>query len=743
MNKWKNEKGNTLILVLLITVVFTTLGMGIIAATIGGTKRTVIREEDVDITYEAVKIVDGMISDLSIALKDHQYEIGTLRTDPAANFDPIPLLKSIGDAYEDRSTIEFEDLTEQSPYLINPSESLTRVVEMKVTTKTAETTGDIDRTATKRIIISPLPSFLKYALGSEDGILKLQGSPHFEGNVFANRLEISENAQYKLNNNDDPEKIDTLLPSITGDIFAGTAAADKYESDNFQLSDMLEVLKENYFYKGNVPELKSDSQYQAINFARSFQEELDNRLKKTPIFDKGQLDDTIPANKASNVKIVSPPFDSQITTTTVDGIKQTTYPDPYRLINQGTSSEAQLAGNLVISGTQPLSFQPLYINGDVEIVANNDMNFEDLHVTGMLTIVVNNGTVKLNSTVVNGGGIIINTNENGKLEVNEALFGKKDIIVDNIGELTVNEPIQTDANLAVANQGKFESNAHLLAYEQLSIENSGDLDLLAPEDSTGVQENIFAGTDMTITNEGEEADFTLKNHLVSDRNMTLDMKARAVLTGDILAAGKAAIYSRDAQTDFDGTLFSEKTLIVQGNASDPTGKENDILSVKGVMYAKEQTSVSNLFIEELNDGQLVLLSGGELLITRINEFSNFDDSDELGNSYVPVKDRGVEDPSLKPLKGFFYTDKTAELYGVGSLFYIDGGLFANGDLTVNAIRGEINSIDEADSNNAGIDQKDHYSRFIINHDSDILLENIDALPKVDYLSIYSDQLTVE
>ena len=67
----------------------------------------------------------------------------------------------------------------------------------------------------------------------------------------------------------------------------------------------------------------------------------------------------------------------------------------------------------------------------------------------------------------------------------------------------------------------------------------------------------------------------------------------------------------------------------------------------------------------------MLLSNGNITLCRINVFSN------------------SNNPSIEPLKAFFYTEGSAELYGVGSLFQINGGIFATNTLEINAVRGDI------------------------------------------------------
>jgi hypothetical protein len=154
-------------------------------------------------------------------------------------------------------------------------------------------------------------------------------------------------------------------------------------------------------------------------------------------------------------------------------------------------------------------------------------------------------------------------------------------------------------------------------------------------------------------------------------------------------------------------------------------------------------SSANIFGADNNDKQLVLLSNGNLTITRINEFRNFSMIDEPANF-----NGEVTDSAIKPLQAFFYTHQNAELYGVGSLFYIDGGLFAREHLVINAIRGG-QAKNEEDLKQMTMDgnqptfQTDKYSRFNVKYDKKVLLRRIDDLPLVDELQVIPDAIELQ
>lgn len=114
------------------------------------------------------------------------------------------------------------------------------------------------------------------------------------------------------------------------------------------------------------------------------------------------------------------------------------------------------------------------------------------------------------------------------------------------------------------------------------------------------------------------------------------IKANMLVTGKVTIRGNA---------EFDSAMY---VLKAGTNASDYT------------------TTVEDAEINGFNGSQLVLMSQGPILFNRLKAF----------------------DETVTPIKAFFYTDSSAELYGVGSIFSLKGGFFAKGDLTINAVRGD-------------------------------------------------------
>ncbi|WP_226667181.1 hypothetical protein [Metabacillus litoralis] len=201
----------------------------------------------------------------------------------------------------------------------------------------------------------------------------------------------------------------------------------------------------------------------------------------------------------------------------------------------------------------------------------------------------------------------------------------------------------------------------------------------------------------------------------------------------LVVHGDLVIFTKDKTINLQGNILVTGNLIIEGNNEEGTENENDHLQVDSTIYVLGKSDITNTNIKGLDDKQLVLLSQEDILINRINEFKNITDD-------------------IEKLDAFFYTQKSAELYGVGSLFLIKGGIFARDNLTVNAIRqNEIEKKFGSDPGKLDLSlsikpvnfQKSEQSRFQVEQDLKVLADQIDSLPKVDRFQILLDQPVIE
>jgi hypothetical protein len=653
-----NQRGNTLITVMITSLVVITLGMAVLSASIGGAKRTEVRETDIDITYDGLKLIDEMTADLSANLSLDAFKV--------QNISAAGLTAKLSTYFTSRqgrlaagesiSCVNVVDVTADTPkYLItgseneclgngisslktfgiDPSLQLTRVLEFVVKVKNPENQqGKVNRTIRKRIILSPMPGFLKYAAGAGEETI-INGSPNIAGNVFGKKLTLDKNAHYQLTDGDDKE-METPYSSIFGDIYIDSSEAKYIE--------VMDYLTADKFYHNRLPQLKNDSQFIEVDFQKTINEQI-NLIQQKQGFTQTSTLEELPDGLGQSIRSAYSfnrvSFPGRSTLEGLDGlldedIKNEVDSLSYKLIDTSTASNIQVPGDLVISSvSSELSFPGKIIaDGDIYIIGNQNISLNDIIATGDIHLINLNGEMVVNGNIISAGSINI--------------------------------------------QGK-----STFSFKKAS-----------PAEETGY---MLAGTSLTIE-------------------------------------------SLDSVSTIIGNMIAGADLLIQGNSNEGDLPEDDEVIFDSVIYSGGEAFISNLNISgsEENTKQLILLSGKKLTMTRMNEYKYFAQSEE-GDDFDGI----VTDESIKPLKAFFYTDECADLYGVGSLFHIDGGVFAHDTLEINAIRGEISNIREADLYSTRIDQDLHYSRFNINYNRDILLQKIDALPKTEYLSLFSDEVSVQ
>ncbi len=187
----KNEKGSTLILVLLIFLVLTTLGLAIASATINSGKRTELREEDITENLDALRDLKEGVATVESFVAMNGADLINL---PAKKDYDIAIEKFIKDENASKSNLyKIEDkTTDQSSY--------TKILQIS------------SSAYSQKVYITATPSFLKYALGSRES-LTLNGSPLIEGNIYSKKtLSISNEANYIYDSV--PNSEDTSLPAI-------------------------------------------------------------------------------------------------------------------------------------------------------------------------------------------------------------------------------------------------------------------------------------------------------------------------------------------------------------------------------------------------------------------------------------------------------------------------------------------------------------------------------------------------
>ena len=678
----QNEKGNALITVLLISLVFTTIGLAIVASSISSTKRVETRETDINITYQSKKILEEMTSEMASRLKslplDYQ-EVGTQYiVNESFDRDLASIVitptvsqtltnQTYNESIECLSVIDLSGpnkvafstnkacpehtYAEDTSYSLERETDFTRVLEIiLVTNNPNETEGEITRTLKKRVILSPLPSFLKYAVGTfstdEKEGLFINGSPNINGNIYANQISINKRANYQLRDGTKKD-VAALPPSVTGNVYSSSA-------------NVLSALKESNFYKGEIPSLNHDSQFINIDYNQTFVQRINTMLKKNEKLN------TNPINNISDVATLPTLIQQRISNI---------------VNNQSSASSAIKSVSKQDAPSSVLEDAVDSLSDSFKIVSDyTDLNFAQ--------------TVKIN------GDTVISSN-------NYPITFNKELIVD--GDLYL------------------VSNNDLTLYDKLYV--SGDLHIINFNGNVNLQGDIVTAGNLTLE---------------SVANNTRNINNGITLNGDIFAGKTISIRPLNTTISLNSNMINLDSFTIDGDEKEEESGENDIVKINSVVYTLKDAFVSNINIlglpyidnNKLNQtGQLILLANEKLTITRMNEFNHFNPIRESGFPYLPDEEKTIE-----PLKAFFYTEKSAELYGVGSLFYIKGGIFAKESLEINAIRANrtFSTIKDVPTSSEGM-----LSRFIVDYDQDVLLKGIDALPLVDYLQIIPDEFIIE
>ena len=219
----RNEEGSSLVLVLLVTLIFTVLGLSLLSATVNGTKRTELREDDVQATYIAEKGVDEIVQ--------------SIQTDLINGIGSSGLTIDNYQSFVDQTINSHKSITSLSHQtgvsvakVIRSTQStneLKRVIEV-------ESTGTVNsesKTINKKLEIGPnvIPDVLRYAVGAYDtcqkkknngscdtkgeGNVFLHGGVSIEGDIKVDGDLITTNQGYIRYRNHD-YWIDTYLPTI-------------------------------------------------------------------------------------------------------------------------------------------------------------------------------------------------------------------------------------------------------------------------------------------------------------------------------------------------------------------------------------------------------------------------------------------------------------------------------------------------------------------------------------------------
>ncbi|MFX3623040.1 MAG: hypothetical protein ACE3JP_03080 [Ectobacillus sp.] len=610
----KNERGSTLILVLLISTVFITIGLAIFTVTINGTKRAEIRKTDVATTQSAIGEMNAILSDFKQEVtKLPIAELSTLEYDSKlADIIQKLELKYTG-AISRNAVLSVADQTESALHLKNYKDYFTRYYEVALIYVNDVNNAEpkITKTIKRNVLLSPTPSFLQYAAGSEN-TLQLNGASEIIGNVYGDTITLANKTRYANMLTNAAGSIatqftyqDTLYPSIQG---------------NLIINKQLEIYDRQLKQADSNPQPASGKLNEALRFSGAIR------------IDKQHL---------------------------------------------AAIDYADFTGYFYEKNGTPFIHKA---HGRFSSVDFKETFADKLNKLGFLNIKKED--------------IPDANNKNGHEKIVQAILNGK-------------------SNVKV-------------------ISTTADLSASAAEKVLFIKRQAATGTTTEKNAPAPEAPSTLGHLIEKDAFVISDnVELRNDSSQWLIVDGDLAIYSNQKPISIIGNILVLGNVFIYGNPAD-FGHETDSVSFDSTIYATGKATIYSTNIKGENNGQLVLLSQDDLLITRINEFQN-----AAGD--------------IEPLEAYLYTDKNAELYGIGSLFKIYGGIFAKRELTINAIRQNEMNVPEQLPDATKIDlpivssslQEGQHSRFVVEHNKDILLNQLDALPAVNTLQFIVEDYQIE
>ncbi|WP_417899415.1 hypothetical protein ABN702_03500 [Bacillus haimaensis] len=275
--------------------------------------------------------------------------------------------------------------------------------------------------------------------------------------------------------------------------------------------------------------------------------------------------------------------------------------------------------------------------------------------------------------------------------------------------------------------------------------NNGDIDRLGvlKLDKVDFSKPIVSKESLQMMSSDQAITFEHDIVVTDDLTITSINNNPITLNGDIVVVGDLEFNAYNVPIYHRGTITVLGNLRINGNDVLFDNTDNNTVYFDSTIYNWKESFISNINIKGRDDKQLVLLSRDNITITRINDLYSYTNQFENSSSLEEIMSDSFLNNTISPLDAYFYTEKKAELYGVGSLFYINGGVFAKESLEVNAVRGNIGEVDEVLSIPDALTQNGRKTRFQVIHDPNVLLDQLSRLPLSEKLRVIVDETTIQ
>ncbi|WMT19368.1 hypothetical protein [Parageobacillus toebii] len=495
-----NEKGYSLVVTLLIITIFLLLGLTIMSVAIYQARFTEVRVEDVESFHEATKAIEETIAEMKTRIED--FDMSTKDLDSKLDIKGL----------QNRYGVKIEDVT--SNYIeANYQKKLlfTRVYIISYNIKDKDSQKTY-KTVERRVIVTSTPSFLKYALGSQENVV-LNGGAYIEGNIYAGKNAYMTNvANYiDFDNNEYMEPTSFPTTSKTSVLFVN---GSYYSCDHENGARTCYNIADNYFqrlvanysndvrFQSQAPSIQKErEEFIDVDFEWTVKDKLLNAAGETFNEERkyksiAELFDEL-ENKFDNVDFESVSELQQKINSTDQSI----------ILRPKNSSEISLGGEGEESNDkeQELNLRDrwLIVDGDLFLNGINEpitIKGGNIIVFGHLSI---SGDVKLDSTVYVFGPLDSPNDPGRTLIYNANITGDKVVVLLSRGPLEIARINEFENNFSQTPnlKGYFytESNATVYAVgSYINIEGGlfarGDTSSTAPDfDVSGLVINAYRG----------------------------------------------------------------------------------------------------------------------------------------------------------------------------------------------------------------------------------------------------------
>lgn len=510
---FKNERGSTLIVVLLMMLIFTVLGLSIMSASIGGAKRTELRETNIEDNLAAIKHLNEAVAYIRATIEE--------------KYNPDMTMTEYNDDIQqivDNENYSIEDITTS----IDKGKYFTRVLQVT------------SQNYTQTVYITGMPSFLKYALGSRDN-LTLNGSIYLkEGNFYANNgLRISKTANYKYKGNflEEPTSFPSVLDNKTNLLFLENKESilycntdDCYEE---KIEEEVEPINSN-FHSLNVNNLASVFQPTAPTYTPKKTEFIDVNIPKTfleKLSDGGFYNGKIETKNLTTDQLIEKVksvidngknnpevkkinlITNKLSTDQIEAEKANPE-NPFKYIEVNDTNDSYLYQTSDPKNRNPAIIDKslLTINKDKWLVIDGDARFES----------IGNELMKIKANILVTGNLTIVDN----LAFDSTIYVLGETIIDDATITGINDSeliLMTEGNLELARFDKFNNNPtpnSIKAY----LYTSQDAIVYAVGSRISITGGLFAGGNLAInafrgeaTEGTDKLQFTSSNGVESSR----------------------------------------------------------------------------------------------------------------------------------------------------------------------------------------------------------------------------------